>query len=108
MTPNEILIEATTRKIKLRPDGTRLIATNVGPVPPDIERLLIENKVALLKLLEGKRHLARQVLQGEFEPLDEKTFSNVCSELVMQHHDQICGRAFEFLRRKFQQTPNQK
>jgi hypothetical protein len=107
MTPNEILIEATLRKIKLRPDGTRLIATCAGPVPPDLERLLVEHKPALIKLLMQKRNLARQVLDGEFDLIGGRLFGLICSELVIQFHDEICRRAFEHLRGVMGKTPSQ-
>ncbi|HEX4348950.1 MAG TPA: hypothetical protein VH251_01115 [Verrucomicrobiae bacterium] len=102
MTPNahanEILTEATLRKIKLIPDGTLLIARCAGKLPMDMERKLVENKPAILKLLEAKQNLARQVLDGEFSPLDGRMFGLICSELVIQYHDPLCRRAFEHLR----------
>jgi hypothetical protein len=98
MTPNDILREASRRKIRLRPDGQRLIALSVGKLPPDMERKLVKNKLALLKLLNEKRNLARQVLDGEFDPLSGRQFGLICSELVIQYHDPLCARAFEHLR----------
>lgn len=106
MTPNEILCEASRRKIRLRPDGTRLIATYAGKLPTDMEHKLIENKPAILKLLNEKRNLARQVLDGEFEPMDGRLFGLICSELVIQYHDPICCRAFEHLRAARKQASN--
>ena len=99
MTACELLNEATRRKIRLRPDGaTRLIATCNGPLPDDIKSQLIEKKEALIALLMSKRHLAVQVLAGEFCPLDDRLFGLVCSELIIQYHDPLCRRAFEHLR----------
>jgi predicted metal-dependent hydrolase len=108
MTPNDILREASRRKIRLTPDGPRLIATCPGKLPADMERKLVKNKLALLKLLNEKRNLARQVLDGEFnEPLGGRLFGLICSELVIQYHDEKCRLAFEYLRAARQATKPQ-
>jgi hypothetical protein len=98
MSPNDILREAARRKIRLTPDGPRLIATCPGKLPADMERVLVANKPAILALLTAKRHLAWQVLDGQWEPLDGRLFGLICSELVVQYHDDICRRAYEHLR----------
>jgi hypothetical protein len=109
ITPLEILREATLRRIKLLPRGDRLAVTYPGPVPQDFEDKLIDHKVALIKLLNAKRHLARQVLSGEFFGLNDRDFGLISSALVMQQHDPICALAAEHLREQFlRENPDRK
>jgi len=106
---NGIICEATRRRVKLTPVGPRLRYEVTGPMDPAFESLLIENKVAVLKLLNAKRHLAKQVLANEFFALNDHDFGLISSELVAQRHDPVCALAAEYLRQQFlRENPNRK
>lgn len=101
MTARDILIEAMRRRIRLTPDGPRLITESCGDLPPDFEQVLRENKPALLKLLTEKRNTACQILSerdAEWSGMDGKTWHRVNSELSENCLDLLCRRAIDHLR----------
>lgn len=111
MTPNEILCEASRRKIRLRPDGSRLVVKYPGSVPQDFERVLIRNKAELITLLMATRHLAKEVLLNEFENLNGKQYGNCYRALAANLLDPQCRAAFNHLREAVKRTtwtPEQK
>lgn len=99
MTAHEILIEAARREIRLIPNGPYLRMEAVDDVDPTFEMILIRNKPALMRLLKGKRHLARQVIEGEFSGCDREVFRAVLEQLNENPHDPVCHDAIDRLAR---------
>ena len=95
-SPRDILIEAQRRKIRLTPDGTRLITC--GQLTPEFEQVLRDHKPALLKLIRSKRHLAKQVLAGEFADADDATWYSIIYSLLDNHFDPLCRKAIDHLK----------
>ncbi len=95
-----ILLEAMRRQIRLTP-GTGENFRYEFVKQPDAEflEILRVNKSELLKLLRSKRHLAKQVLAGEFTGADEKTFHHVHTELSENVFDPVCRAAIEYLKK---------
>jgi len=99
MTAHEILIEAARREIRLIPNGPYLRMEAVADVEPAFEKILVQHKPALMRLLKGKRHLARQVIEGEFCGCDREVLRSVLEQLNENPHDPICHDAIDRLAR---------
>lgn len=107
MTPMELCQEAARRGLRLEPRGDKLAVIPADRVPPDFAETLRQHKRELLDLLEAKAaglpadcapwlHVARQVLDGEFDGADRSTVQSLVTGLrSIQHPD--CGRALDKL-----------
>jgi hypothetical protein len=98
MPARSILIEAMRRRIRLTPNGKTLVVDSVGELPQDFAEILKANKAAVLKLLNSKHHLARQIMLNEFDGADATTWHS-CMELLLEnYYDPKCKQALEYLR----------
>jgi hypothetical protein len=89
-----ILREAVARKIWLRPLGRILITYPLGePVEENFDGRIIERRGDLIRALMEVRHLAKQVLHGEFADCDGHTWAVVHRELSLNKFDPRCCRA---------------
>jgi hypothetical protein len=104
MTPREILIEAARREIRLIPNGPYLRMEAVDEVDPAFEAILIRNKPALMRLIKRKRHLAVQVIAGEFCGCNHATFHSVLEDLGENPFDPICCGAIDHLKSNVRPT----
>jgi hypothetical protein len=98
MTVPEILREAVARKIRLTPCGADLLLEYDVEPDANFRQLLKANKPELLSLLRSKRHLAKQILQGEFTGCDGRTWKNILAAMMENHPDQLCFAALRHLR----------
>ena len=78
MTPRELCSEATKLGLRLEPRGDKLAVIPANRCPADFAAVLRQHKSELLELLESTAfnltpdcrpwlHVARQVLEGEFD-----------------------------------------
>lgn len=98
-----ILLEAMRRRIRLTPHGLKLIVDYTEEIPPDFEQILIENKPALLNLLRSKRHLAKQILSGEFSVCPAATWHALNAAMLENYFDPLCHGAIEHLKKSVRQ-----
>ena len=107
MTVQELYLEATKRGLRLESRGDRLAVIPANRCPPDFADVLRQHKREILDLLETKAnalpddcapwlHVARQVLQGEFEGADRTTVESLTIGLHRITHP-LCRRAIERL-----------
>ena len=106
MTAKNILAECLRRQMRLTPAADeKLLYEFVNPPDAAFLEILRENKPALLALLTGKRHLAKQILQGEFTGCDGRTWKNILAEMLENNLDTNCLAALRHLKAS-QKTPN--
>ena len=88
MTPKEITLEARKLGLRLKPAGDKLAVMPKGKCPPSFGHVLRENKPALLSYLEGRAaglpddcipwlHIARQIMDGEWQGIDDSTLQSL-------------------------------
>jgi hypothetical protein len=105
MTPSEIFMEATQRGLRLKPAGDKLAVTPKGQCPPDFADLLRAHKIELLDWLEARAHnltadcapwlhVAKQILEGEFDGADRSTVTSLTIGLRSIHHP-LCQQALQ-------------
>jgi hypothetical protein len=97
-TARDILIEATRREIRLTPKGTKMLLESVAEVDPDFEIVLLQHKSELMRLLKGKRHLAMQIIAGDFDGCDREVFRTVLEDLSANPFDPLCRQAIDRLK----------
>jgi len=109
MTAEALYSEATRRGLHLKPlAGDRLAVTPADRCPPDFADALRQHKRELLDLLEANRHalppgcapwlhVARQVIEGEFDGADRSLVESLCIGLEDIAHP-LCRRAFARLK----------
>lgn len=98
MQPRDILLKCLRRNIRLTPNGDLLSYEFVSPPGADILEILREHKPALLRYLKALRHLAKQVIAGEFTGADSATIQSVIGELRSNHVDPHCRAAIYHLK----------
>ena len=98
MTASDLYAEATRRGLRLQPlDGDRLAVPPASLCPPDFADVLRQHKRAILDLLEAEAkslpadcapwlHVARQVLEGEFDGCDRSTAESLTIGLRRIEH----------------------
>jgi hypothetical protein len=105
-TPPEILRDALTRKIRLTPSGADLLLEYDDEPDADFRQLLKANKPALLRYLTAKRHLAAQIVQGEFDGCTNgRTWHAILAAMLENNLDSLCFAAIRHL--KASQRKNQ-
>lgn len=106
ITPPEILRDALARKIRLTPSGADLLLEYDDEPDAEFKQLLKKNKPALLRYLTAKRHLARQILQSEFDGCaNGRTWHAILAAMMENHCDPLCFAAIRHL--KSSQRTNQ-
>jgi hypothetical protein len=112
--PEEILIEAIRRRVRLTPQGDRLCAECVGQLDPLFERTLIQQKSKIIKLLTSLQWTAKTILDGAFDPLeidgtfacmDGRMYSDLYDQMASNVLDPTCRAALQHLHRAGQKTP---
>jgi hypothetical protein len=103
MKTHELFSEAIRRNIRLIPNGSKLIVESVGDLDRNFEKVLIRNKPALLKFLQAKRHLVRQIYCGEFDGSSASTSKVLIEALDENCFDPVCQRAIEHLKATIRQ-----
>ena len=119
MSPPELYRRARDLGLHLEPAGDKLAVFPKGKCPPDFADVLRAHKPELLCWLEGRSaslredeipwlHVARQVLDGEFEHADQTTIESLTIGLRSIQHLE-CQRALERLAIQAQarRKPNQ-
>jgi len=97
MTPAELYREATHRGLRLERAGDKLAVIPKGKCTPDFAQVLKKHKQELLNWLEARAcnlspdcapwlHVARQVLNGEFDNADGSTVESLTIGLRGIHH----------------------
>ena len=104
MNARDLYMEATRRGLRLEPAGDKLAVIPKGRCPPDFADVLRQHKVELLDWLEHNLtsgcipwlHVARQILDGEFDGCDGSTRKSLTIGLRNIRHP-LCRRALERL-----------
>lgn len=108
MTPPELCHEAARRGLRLEPRGDKLAVIPANRCPPEFADTLRAHKGELLSWLEARLdglsadcvpwlHVARQILEGQFDGCDPSTRESLTIGLRSIAHP-ACRRALERLR----------
>jgi hypothetical protein len=107
-TMGEILIaEAPVWGVSLSRREDKLVVRPASKCPPALKDLLLEHKAEIMDLLEAQgdglkpdqapwRHVAKQILAGEFDGADPSTRESLAIGL-RSIHDPTCRAALEVL-----------
>jgi hypothetical protein len=109
-TPESLINRAVALGLRLEPAGDKLAVMPKGKCPPEFADALRQHKREILSLLEGQGaglapdcvpwiHVARQVLDGEFDDCDGSTRESVTIGLRSIRHP-LCVRAMEHLNQR--------
>ena len=94
-----ILVDALRLGVRITPKtATTVWVEYDGELDPAFEARIKRHKPALLRLLRTKRHLAKQVLEGEFDGASLATWHAVRESLVENLLDVQCRAALDHLR----------
>jgi hypothetical protein len=107
MTPPELCHEAKRRGLRLEPRGDKLAVIPASRCPPEFADMLRRHKRELLDLLDARAsnlpadcapwlHIARQVLESEFDGADRSMTESLTIGLRSVNHPD-CRRAVERL-----------
>ncbi|MGD0410443.1 MAG: hypothetical protein ABSC18_01970 [Verrucomicrobiota bacterium] len=107
MTAKQLYVEATKRGLRLEPRGDKLGVIPANRCPPDFAAELRQHKAELMALLQAKAanlptdcaawlHIARQVLQREFDGADRSMRESLTIGLRATNHPS-CQQALERL-----------
>ncbi len=107
MTAPDLFRRAAALGLRLEPRGDRLAVIPGSRLPAELADSLRQHKTELLMLLESRAlglpddcapwlHVSKQVLAGEFEPLDKSTAQTLSIGLRSIQHP-LCRRALERL-----------
>jgi hypothetical protein len=110
-TPRDIYTEATRRGLRLEPAGEMLAVIPKGKCPPDFVAVLREHKRELLDWLETRNiqlthdempwlHVARQLLDGEFDGLMDNSVRGGLEIGLRSIAHPLCRRAYVYLQTK--------
>jgi hypothetical protein len=108
MTAVELLYEAVRRGLRLELRGDKLAVIPGDRVPPEFADVLRQHKRELLDLLEARAagltpdcapwlHVAKQILDGEFDGADGSTRESITIGLRPIRHP-LCERALARLK----------
>ena len=105
MTPNpqELFRRAASLGLRLEPRGEKLAVIPANRVPPDFADVLRQHKAELLDWLEAKTanlptdqapwlHIARQVMEGEFDGTERSAIESLVIGLRNIRHP-LCRQA---------------
>lgn len=99
-TAEKLLREVADRGMALEPADCGVLWVHYDKetgLDPAFKRRLKRNKPALMKLLRSLRHLALQVVAGEFNGCDYATAQALMDALVENQLDPRCSAAIERL-----------
>jgi len=108
VTPAELYVEAAKRGLRLAPAGDKLAVMPKGKCPSDFADVLRQHKTELLNWLEARKanltpdrapwlHIARQILNGEFDNADASTIESLTIGLRTMIQHPHCRAAMERL-----------
>jgi hypothetical protein len=97
LTASDVMLLASKCNIRFKPMGARLLMESVFPVSARMENLIAVHKSEILRLINQQRHLAYQVLSGEFDGVTGTAWRSVRVQLLCHRHDPICDRALKHL-----------
>jgi len=97
LSASDVMLLASKCSIRFKPTGARLLMESVYPVSARMENLIAIHKSEILRLISQQRHLAIQVLSGEFDGVTGTVWRSVRVQLLCHRHDPICDRALKHL-----------